>query len=506
MKAALFSTHSTWLTHLETELEIAQNLLNQGYSVDFYNCDNTSFDACENILSRSLLDKTKYDEISDLTCSCCIKRQVRGGGLLNEKISKFPIIDNFQKKKKYIFDDLYFENHEKFKTLIYDENFDIGWSLLSSFISFTRDPFLDLSLYKEQINNLYNDSIRVYESAKKAINLNKYDKIYIFNGRFSYTRGLYKLGKKIGVPTFIHERGSVIDKYEIYENTTPHDITNYFVRVNNYWDKANLFTRFFEGKKFFKDKVNGFSGSWKSFTNNFEANKLPDQFNKFRNNIVLFTSSEDESIAVDDTWFIPFFNNQLDGIEYLCKEINSLNDKNLRLYIRIHPNSKEKNENYLNKLYSFDKYKNVIIIPPTSDINSYSLLFNADKVITFGSTMTIEAIYWGKPVVLLSQGEFNNFKGPTTPSKFEDIIDLCFYKKLPIPEKIDSIKIGYYLRTFGIKYKYYKPNDYLNGYFKGVNLSTGEALILPETKIRTKINKLKGRLYPLYKFIKKYVS
>lgn len=506
MRIAFFSTHTTWVTHLETELEIAQDFLKVNAKVDFYSCNDSSFKCCENILSRSLLDKINYNEISNLNCHFCISRQNRGFDLIDGDINKYPLINNNQKEMDYIINDSFFESHEALKNLYYDNDYDIGWSILSSFVSYTRDPFINLKEYKGQIQLLYSDSIRVYETAKKAILNNKYDRIYVFNGRVSYTRGLYRLGIKLKVPTYVHERGSIPEKYEIFENTTPHNISSYFSRVNSYWNRANFITKFYQGKKFYKDKVNGFSGSWVSFTSNFEKNKLPEKFNFNQTNIVLYTSSEDEFFAIDDTWDNPYFNNQLEGIEYLCRVIDSNDYKNTNLYIRIHPNSKFIDINYLNKLYSFSRYKNVIIIPPDSKINSYSLLFSSNKVITFGSTITFEAIYWGKPVVLLSRCEFAKFKGPTIPLKFEDIKALCFDENLPTPLKTDALKIGYYLRSYGKSYKYYKALDYIKGYFKGIDLSSGQASIIPETKLTTRINKLKRRFYPIYKFINKYFS
>ena len=153
-------------------------------------------------------------------------------------------------------------------------------------------------------------------------------------------------------------------------------------------------------------------------------------------------------------------------------------------------------------MLSFSNYAKVTIIPPDSEISSYALLFNASKVITFGSTMTIEAVYWKIPVVLMSYCQFNNFRGPIIPEKFEEIISLCFKKDFPKPNKLDVIKIGYYLANYGKKYKFYYATNYLNGYFKGVNLSTGEHLVLPEPKMTTQINKLKRIFYPLYKLFK----
>ena len=501
MNVAIFCTHTTWLSHFETELEIAQLYLDKGFKVDFYICNDTSFECCENILSRSLIDKTDYFDISNINCEFCKKRQKNGFSKLEGEFNVFPLIDSEFKNSNFQIDQTFLESHNKLKKLYHDDIYDIGWGIISSFISFTRDPYLNLFEYKTQIEKLYSDSVRVYESAKRVLMSNKYDQIYIFNSRFSYTRGLFRLGLSLNIPTFVHERGANPNKFELFYNNTPHNINFLKERVNEYWHKGKVFRKKIIGKKFFRMKINGFGGSWKSFTNNFEINKLPNGFDDSKKNIVFFTSSEDEFSAIDDTYFSPFFSSQLDCLSYLCKEFEKLNDSNLKFYIRIHPNSKNMVQSYLDEIHSYSRYKNVEIISPDSSINSYSLLFNAHKIITYGSTMTIEAVFWGKPSLLLSNYELSNFKGPIIPTTFDEIINLCFINKLKKPDRTDAIKLGYYFSTYGRKYKYYKAVDYLNGYFKGVNLSTGEVLHIKESFLRYRINVIKGFLYRTYKKI-----
>jgi len=496
MRIAIFSTHPTFVTHLESELEIAQNYLNLGYEVDFYICNDRSLKCCDNVLSVSLSKNEDYSKSSESVCNFCISRQANGFKLLEGNFNVFPLITKNQIDKEYCFDDIYLQNVKKFKELYYDDVYDIGWSLLSSFITYTRIPFIQLLQNSEVIKKLYSESIKVYESAKEILQTTRYDKVYLFNTRLSYTRGLFRLAQNLDIPTYVHERGSDVDKYEVYINNNPHNITFFYEEVNRYWRSSIGVKKYFIGKLFFKRKMNGFGGSWKSYTTNFIKGSLPDSFNPNNENITLFTSSEDEFQSIDKTWNNPFFENQLKGIEYLCEEISKKKNKNL--FIRVHPNSIDLDSQYLENMFSFSQYKNVHVIPPDSSVNSYDLIFNSSKIISFGTTLTMEAIYWGKPVVLLANSFFNKFKGPIIPSNFDEIKQLCFEKKLTKPSKYDSLKVGYYLSVFGLKYKYYKPIDYKSGYFKGVNLSTGEVMPIKESFLRHKINLIKGFLFRIY--------
>lgn len=71
--------------------------------------------------------------------------------------------------------------------------------------------------------------------------------------------------------------------------------------------------------------------------------------------------------------------------------------------MRVHPNLKNVHYQYHLLLYDLSlKYPNITVIGADSDISTYDIMDNAEKVIVFGSTMGLESSYWGKPVILLS--------------------------------------------------------------------------------------------------------
>jgi hypothetical protein len=117
MKVAVFSTHTVWYNHLETELEIAQNHINKGHSLDFYRCNERYFKFCENILSAALKNYKNYSDINDTICEFCIKRQNDGYNLLKGSHKMFDLINKDQLQMTYKLDITYLENVEKFKTL-----------------------------------------------------------------------------------------------------------------------------------------------------------------------------------------------------------------------------------------------------------------------------------------------------------------------------------------------------------------------------------------------------
>ena len=61
-----------------------------------------------------------------------------------------------------------------------------------------------------------------------------------------------------------------------------------------------------------------------------------------------------------------------------------------------------------------------------------TILFRASKIVTFGSTVAMEAVYWRKPSVLLGKAFSYYLDGPIVPTSREAIIDLVFEDSAPV--------------------------------------------------------------------------
>jgi hypothetical protein len=112
------------------------------------------------------------------------------------------------------------------------------------------------------------------------------------------------------------------------------------------------------------------------------------------------------------------------------------------------------------------KSKNLTIIPPDSQISSYSLLQNCEKVLSFGSTVGIEAVFWGKPSILVGTMYYKDLGGTYNTNNHKEVIDLILARLEP-KDKEPALMYGYFMKTFGIPYKYYEAKDFFNGAFKG---------------------------------------
>jgi hypothetical protein len=254
------------------------------------------------------------------------------------------------------------------------------------------------------------------------------------------------------------------------------NITHITKYIHHEWEiQPDLALKQRIGEQFYKDRENNIIGSWTTFLDKQDPSLLPVNWDGNKHNIALFTSSEDEFMSISNEWDNPFFESQLDGLRFVANIISS--EPTYHLYVRVHPNTKYMAKAYVDSIQEIGTYSNVTLIDSDSNISTYQLLNKCNKVITFGSTLGMEAVYRKKPSILLSKCFYYFLKGPFLPKHTSEIKFLVLNANLQIPEEDECIKYAYFLNNFGIKYKYYEPTSYKLGTFKGVDLD-----IFPEKK------------------------
>ena len=98
------------------------------------------------------------------------------------------------------------------------------------------------------------------------------------------------------------------------------------------------------------------------------------------------------------------------------------------------------------------------------EVDSINLLKNSDVVVTFGSTIELVAKYLNKKTIPMFKQLYSGlgiFKYPKNEKSLKSMI----YKKQNIKKgSIDTLfKIGYFLMTFGINYKFFKSSSFFRG-------------------------------------------
>ena len=487
MKIFLYSTHLFYSPHIETELELMQKHLNQGDEVFRVICAG----------ELSICDMNQRHEL--LTCMRC--RDIRNFGkkLLDGTVINLPIIT--QVSGKQVFQPVKCRTVEDLKNIYY-KNFDIGYAIASSLISICRESDINIEMHADTVDAYYSSSLKVYLSTIEYIEKYKPDVVYIFNSRIAHVRAVMRACEDQKIDFVVHERGCDKDRYELFYNTMPHSIKYQLSKIEEYWNKSEHLV---EEKKqmatrFYSDRKNGNPGDWSSFTKEQTADLLPAGFDRTKKNIVIYNSSMYEYLAVSKEWNYPFYNNQEEFIANLLKMFEG--DSNYHFYLRVHPNLKDSVSSQINRISALN-FHNLSLISADSKVSSYHLLDNCDQIITFGSTMGIEATFWNKPSILVASSVYGD-EAVYKASNYDEVYSVI--KSNPLPKNKESAyKYGYYNMVFGMSYFHFKPETLFRGTYKGFDLMEAKSFL---TKFVTRIYQTRfigkpidiyARLYKKYK-------
>ena len=439
MRIIVYSVYAYLEFFFETELEIIKTNLDQGNEVFVVKCGMT-------------LDSCMWNVIHDPeVCAYCQSRAFRGfkiAGLKDDHLLNLK-----RMKEAYKTEIPFFNTTQQLKDFSFEGN-DIGLGVYSSLVSQKRDMDVSSNNEKERIERSCRMAINVHLNFAELIPSLKPDAIYLFNGRFAEIRPLIKLSRRFGINYYTHEVAmGTYYKYIIFENTFIHDQKYIHNEIIEFWENSNLpeNEKESEGLKWFSDRRNGIAHGHKLFIQDQAKNKLPSNFDYKKKNIAIFNHSDDEFVSFDG-WNIPLFNDQNIAI---CKIVEHfLQNGNINFYLRLHPNLAKLENAKVKEALSLN-FKNLTIIRPTDDIDTYALLNACDSVITFGSTVGIEATVWNKPSIFIGMSYYKDLDCTYIPESVEEVFELI-EKDIKPKDKRDALKYGFWFEHSGIDFIYYK--------------------------------------------------
>ena len=453
MRVLVFTAHTIWTPHYETDLEIIQRHLDDGDEVVHLHCD-ADLPAC---------DANPHHDMAK--CRNCIGIRKAGISLLFPSVPSISFLNLSQSNKRELA-----SVQKTFATIaelrsFYIEEFDIGTAVLSTIISLTRDPEPDLSVLNDMVSRFVVAALSVYRSLQNYLDENHVDCVYVFNGRFAPARAVLRACRSRGVTCYVHERGHDIHHYAVDKNTTQHDLAYMQQQIRGQWERAAGDSRRNEiAEEFYLERSKGVVQSWHSYVDRQKEGLLPASWNPAKRNVAIFNSSEDEFVALDAQWNNPLYADQVEGLQRIVESLDGNHD-DIHVYLRIHPNLNGVNNKQIRALYDLrrDFFE---VIPPDDPVSTYALIEHADKVLTFGSTVGIEAVFWGTPSIHAGRSYYQDLEGTYNPGSHEELITMLKTDLLP-KDRTAALVYGYYFRTFGIPFKYVAATGVKSGRFKG---------------------------------------
>jgi len=463
MLVAVVAPYQAVNPHFEAELEILQRHLDAGDRVVYWAC----------LGQQSLCDFNLTGQQD--VCRQCEGRREMGLQLLSKTVPPGPIQRSPAKADWPVELPRRFQSLEELRAFRVD-NFDIGYACLSSLVSAVRDPEPDLDRHGELLRQLLLNSWQVYHALRSRLARQRPDRVYVFNGRFATMRAVLRAAQSESVDCYIHERGATYNRYQLFENHLPHDLAAMERRILDFWQTSPDPWRRQAGAQWFIDRRHRVERGWKSFVKEQRPRQLPADWSPRAHNVVLFCSSEDEFAAIGDCWDQRPYTTQVAGVRHL---LSLANRPDFRLTIRLHPNLKTAPRHLIDPFRQISDPR-VSLILPESEIDSYALLDQATTVVSFGSSVGIEAVYHSKPSVLLGPCFYRCLAGTYQPVPadctrvdrlpqghpvVQQLAD-HLNRQLPPLDKEGALQYGLWMQENGIEYRYYRATDFNEGTFK----------------------------------------
>ncbi len=366
---------------------------------------------------------------------------------IKKKGAKVYAISEFRSEQVIKYPDLRFEDINQLKQIKY-KDIEIGFGAFSTYVTITRNvmPVVN-DTFKEYITEYLKREIIAIESLENALDQFMPDLIILHNGRFAEYKPILGLAKSHNIPYVtteeVYHDGKVL-KNDFY-NDVVHSITANYQKYLSNWENSphTLEERMRIAKSFFENRRNKKAAGDKIYTKDQEAGLLPESFDKSKEIITIFNSSEDEFCAVSSEYdSYKLFENQYEALTTIFEHYKG--DNSIHFYVRIHPNLKSVPYRSHTALYDLH-YDNVTIIAADSPVDSYVLMDNSDKIVVFDSTMAVESSYWGKPVIELSKYMWSLMGVTYTPESVEELWDLIDTKDLKSKKNDDILKYAYWV-------------------------------------------------------------
>lgn len=403
------------------------------------NGDKVFWGQCRGVLTSCMMNPNG----DMMHCSLC-KLQYKS---LIKRFGNQVEIVPFTYNENIKYEEIPFQSIDEIKNIKY-RGVHVGLSILSYYFSITRNITPDIIFsFRKYINDIASEMFGQIDAIYEFIDKETPDVISIYNGRLYESRALYDIARTKGIRfESLEIVGGMNEPAKMvkYDNVLPHDISYFAQKASWVWEVSKDTDKEKEriASEFFVRRKNGIPAGDKVYVADQVKGKLPQNLDPEKRNIMIFNSSADELAALGGEWDKDvLFNSQYEAIDYML----SHSSPTIHYYLRIHPNLQNIHYRFVEELYDLsEKHANITIIEPLSDISSYALLDAADKVVVFGSTMGVEANFWGKPVILIGRSFYYYMDVAYHANTKEELIQLL-NSKLSAKSKLDSMKYGYYI-------------------------------------------------------------
>ena len=323
----------------------------------------------------------------------------------------------------------------------------------------TKNSKPNLRKHQELVTKLLTSSMIVIEKLPALLELAKAEHLLVGSGRLATNWTASRVAEEMGIAVFA------------YENIPPNSFSvaslSPFLHIENMKGMITNFEKEIEinmsliskSKDFFlsqryPQKINEHNEALANqniFIQRQITKNLPAEFDPSKRNIAIFTSTEWEFA------FLPDWENFLgeDQGEIVSRILlNPDLSSDFVFWVRFHPNQKNSEDDVI---LEFKKKCGGLCnyIEPNEPVDSYALMEACEKIITFGSTIGMEATYWGIPSILCGRSEYESTDAVYRATSISDAVELI-NKKIEPKMQSSSFSYGLYRQKRGSEFSHVK--------------------------------------------------
>ena len=244
----------------------------------------------------------------------------------------------------------------------------------------------------------------VFDQTLELIRSREITCLAVYNGRFLHDWAASAAAKASGIPVLNYDLGGHHTNFDLTIDDT-HDWEALQRRMLSLYASWDPNERDSVGGSWFLERSEHKDPSNSKFV---EAQSIGTSVEvpPGKKIVVFFSSSGDEISELDLDWndYFGSQENALKLVSRICDE-----DPNIYFIVRSHPHKRHKPERDVREwLASVNKANPDLHLDPHSEVDSYTLMRQADLVITYGSTTGIEAAFAGKPVIVMGPSAYNS--------------------------------------------------------------------------------------------------
>lgn len=449
-RVAIFIDVPLWTMHFGTALELALRLRTSGSEVHFLTCSGILTNCPGNPAHRRI-DCVRCMSVRDHGLAAAgirseLVHSLEDFARLGEPVGTWPSCPG---------------TLDGLRDLRYREAL-LGPAVVGTLADVLADSDPNLEVHSGLVAKLIESSVFVFDACHNALASLRIESLVVFNGRFVTSWAAAAAAVDVGVEVFAHEsfphdgRGTWPYGFELNEGRMVHEVSAIVGRLhsleNSWRERARPEDP--DGSEFYFSQryaQRGGRGTPNSFLALQISKVLPESWSASSRNIAVFLSSEFEMRALPG-WENPLGESQIDILVAVLR--SGLLDPSIKLWIRVHPNLAGRRNSQEAAIASV-QHPQAVILAADSGVDSYALMEASEKVVTFGSTMGIEAVHWGVPSILAGRAVYESLGACYRPRSESELIEMINGTLDPRPNELANA-FGLFSLRRGVPFEHFR--------------------------------------------------